>query len=389
MIRTFCLRLILMLVFAEIGVVASQGQVALAPSASMNERVLMLPGDSARPVELVVTVLSPSGQGPFPLVIMNHGAAGSKSPAQMERYHNTFSAYYFLSRGYAVVLPMMRGYAGSGGAIDLHKCDLKAIGLENAKDIRAVMDRISAEPGIDASRVVVAGQSAGGWNTLALGSLNLPRVKGLISFAGGISSAQCPDWETTLPADAAYFGARTKVPSIWFYGDNDKLFAPPLWRAMYKRYSAAGGRAELVAYGEFMTDSHQMLSFPEGMAIWAPKVDAFLAGLNMPHAITHPEYLPADFPAPSHFAEVDDIKAVPGLSEESRKTYRLFLNSPSPKIFMLSPSGFSGFFQGGFDPVGRAFAACRKRYQDCQVYAADEYVSWMPLPAASAVPSSH
>jgi len=75
--------------------------------------------------------------------------------------------------------------------------------------------------------------------------------------------------DVSLIAAAGYFGAHTKVPSIWFYGDNDQLFPVATWRGMYERYTKAGGHAELVAYGAFMTDSHQMLSFPEGLPIWA------------------------------------------------------------------------------------------------------------------------
>jgi predicted acyl esterase len=142
---------------------------------------------------------------------MNHGAAGSANAALMPRYRTTYSAFYFLSRGYAVVLPMMRGHAGSGGKVDLQGCNLKAVGIANAKDILAVMERVAALPYIDGSRIVVAGQSYGGWNTLALGTLNHPQVKGLINFVGGVASAQCPDWEARLPRDAAYFASRTRA----------------------------------------------------------------------------------------------------------------------------------------------------------------------------------
>lgn len=85
----------------------SAEKVVLGTGASVNERILSVQGDPDRPARLVVTVLTPDGPGPFPLAVMNHGAAGSTRTDLEPRYWNTLSAYYFLSRGYAVALPMM------------------------------------------------------------------------------------------------------------------------------------------------------------------------------------------------------------------------------------------------------------------------------------------
>jgi len=355
---------------------------AIAPSASMNERVLSVPGNPERPAQLVVTVLRPDGPGPFPLAVMNHGAAGTSRPDLEPRYHFTFSAYYFLSRGYAVALPMMRGFSGSEGRQTLDGCNQMDVGIGNAKDIRAVIDYLMKEPYIDPEHIVVAGQSFGGWNTLAFGALNYPNVKGLINFAGGAIISNCRSNPSALAQAAQDFGYRTTIPSIWFYGDNDSKFSRDVWRDMHNAYTSAGGKAELVAYGRFMTDSHNLLGFPESLRIWAPKVDAFLAQIGLANAVLHPEYLPTDFPPPSHYAAVDDVDAVPYLNDEGKKTYRRFLSDPMPKVFVLSPAGLSASFNGGFDPLGRAMKVCREHGQKCQVYAADDYVTWVrPTPA--------
>ena len=328
--------------------------VSIAPGASMNEQVLQVPGDPQRPAMLQVTVLSPDGPGPFPLAVMNHGAAGTQHPDLEPRYRFTFSAYYFLSRGYAVALPMMREFSGSEGRQVLDGCNQEEVGLGNAKDIRAVVDFMSAQPYVDSKQIVVAGQSFGGWNALAFGSLHHPSVKGLINFAGGANISSCGSTLTALARATEHFGIQTVIPSIWFYGDNDAKFAPPVWHAMFDRYTAAGGHAELVAYGRFMTDSHNMLGFPEGLQIWAPKVDAFLNKVGMPSKITHPEYLPMNFPPATNFAAIDDVDAVPYLTDVGRNTYRKFLSDPMPKVFVFSPTGLAASFNGGFDPLGRA-----------------------------------
>lgn len=356
-----------------------------APEASMNERVLTVPVDPQRSVRLVVTLLQPDGPGPFPLAVMNHGAAGKTPRAQMPRYVHTFAAYYFLSRGYAVALPMLRGHAGSEGEMKPFGCNQERVGLDNARDIQAVLDFLATQPGLDASRTVMAGQSIGGWNTLAYGALGDPRVKGLLNFAGGMNISNCASSAAALARGAERFGASTRVPSIWFYGENDSYFGPPVWQAMFSRYTAMGAKVQLEAFGPFMKDAHHLLVYPEGLPLWAPKADAFLRQLGLPAAVTHPQYLPQDFPPPSGHAALDDVEAVPYLSEKGREHYRRFLERPMPRAYIVSPT-YAAAFYGGFDPVGRGLKECRMRSRHCHVYAVDDHVAWVrPTPAPPAV----
>ena len=359
------------------------------PVASMNERVLNIPGDDERPVTLQLTVLTPSGPGPFPLVVMNHGSDGKKKPKDNPRYHLTFSAYYFLSRGYAVALPMMRGFAGSGGQLEHHGCDFISTGLNNAKDIRAVIQYMTAQPYIDGQRIVVAGQSFGGFNTLALGTLKLPDVKGLINFAGGLKESDCATSEQSMAEAAAYNGARTTIPSIWFYGSNDKVFSESTWRTAYARYTAAGGAAKLVAYGNFMEDSHNLLGFPEGLAIWGPKVDAFLAQLGLPNQPTHPEYLPIPTPPPTQYAALDDVGAVPFINDQERQQYRAFLTQPLPRAFFIGENGGIASMHSGFDLLGAGLRACKSKGTQCYPYAVDNEVVWVKPLSTPAPPPTH
>jgi len=354
----------------------------LLPGVAVNERVMSVPGDPQRPVTLQVTVLTPPGTGPFPLVVANHGATDASSESRGTRYRRTFFAYYFLSRGYAVALPMMRGFAESGGEIVLHGCDVARVARDNAKDIRAVIGFMATQPDIDSSRVVVIGQSFGGWNTLALGADPPPNVVGLINFVGGMRTSGCIDTNPGLIAGASEFGRRTHVPSIWFYGDNDSLFPSPLWRSMYDHYVANGAKAELVALGRFNTDSHVMSKFPESLPIWTPHFDEFLAGIGMPNRLAHPEFLPKPWPKPTGFAAIDDVNAVPYLNDAGRTAYRLYLSKPIPKAFLIAPAGSVRDRTGGFDPVQEGLAVCRQDQTICRVYAVDDQVVWTPLPKA-------
>jgi dienelactone hydrolase len=373
-----------LLVLAAITPAAAQPEEASAlPDAPLHEQILDIPGDRARPVTLQVTLYTPSGPGPFPLAVMNHGATAVSAQNRGARYHLTFSAYYFLSRGYAVVLPMMRGFAGSGGSVIHRGCDLAALGVADARDIGAVIDDMVHRPFIDGSRIVVAGQSFGGWNTLAFGTLGYPNVKGLINFSGGVRDSSCPADDASLVAAAAYYGAHTRIPSLWFYGENDQLFPPATWRGMYSRYTSAGGGAELVDIGVFMSNSHEMLSYPESLPIWTPKVDAFLSRIGMPGKLVNAGYLPTPPPPPTGFAALDDVDAVPYIGDKGRAVYRQFLADSLPRVFVIAPDGTAAAFVRGFDPLARALRACGAHIAGCQVYAVDRKVVWRGAPSAA------
>jgi dienelactone hydrolase len=368
-----------LLLFSNVATATADSPDLKVPNAPLNEQVLRIPGEDPPAVTLQVTTFRPDGDGPFPLAVLNHGATAVSAGHRGDRYRLTYTAFYFLSRGYAVALPMMRGFASSGGELYSYGCDLGATATANARDIRAVIRTLSTDPHIDARRIVVSGQSFGGWNTLALGTLNIPNVKGLINFNGGIRSSACKTGDASLIEAAGGFGAHTKLPSLWFYGDNDELFPVPVWHAMYDRYSAGGGHAQLVDVGVFMTNSHEFLNYIESMPIWVPRVDRFLDQIGMPSAMVDRRYMPLLFPPPTQFAAVTDVPAVPYLSDTGRDLYRKFLGAPFPRVFVINEAGGVASMNGGFDPLGRAIASCQSSTARCGPYAIDDQVVWKPF----------
>jgi dienelactone hydrolase len=373
-------RLITLLFLLTIAAKA-QGQIegfnpALAPPAPLNEKVLHLPGDPERPVTLEVTLYMPPGTGPFPLAVLNHGATNASAGNRGTRYRYTFNAYYFLSRGYAVALPMARGFAGSGGNIVHEGCALDTVGLENARDVMGVIEALRHQPGIDTGRIVIAGQSFGGWTTMALGTMDIPGVHGLIGFSPALRTSDCQWQDQAMISNALKFGSGAKYLSLWFYGENDTVMPVATWRSVFAAYASGGRAAELVPVGQFMADSHQLLSFPEGLPIWTPRVDEFLTRIGLPSSMTHPEYLPKPVPPPSHFAAISDLAAVPWLNDKGRDAYRQFLTRRFPRVFVLSVAGGFAVADGGFDPLSRALVLCNKAGIYCSPYAIDDQVVW-------------
>ena len=170
------------------------------------------------------------------------------------------------------------------------------------------------------------------------------------------------------------------MPSLWFYGANDSFFPPDVIRPAHAAYVAAGGPAEMVAFGAFGSDAHGLFFSARGLPIWWPKVELKLAAAGLPIEVVAPQFappVPMAAPPSSGFAAVDDVDKLPRLNEKGREVYRLFLAKPAPRAFALSAGGAWGWATGGDDPLHRALEICRRvAASECRLYAVDGAVVW-------------
>ncbi len=359
---------------------------AAAPDlvAALREQIVMVPvpGKAFGP-ELETTVFRPPGEGPFPLVVISHGKAPG-DPRFQARYRPLSAVRFFLARGYAVVVPMRAGFAKSSGSYIGGGCNVESNGRAQAEDVKAVLDWLGAQPWARRDEVLLVGQSHGGWTTLAAGSMGWPGVKGLVNFAGGLRQEGCVGWEGTLARAAGSYGQHTRVPSLWFYGENDSYFPVHLWKAMAEAYQAGGAPVQVIDVGRFGSDSHALFGARAGAPLWQPKVAAFMAALGLPQALLHPELERAgQTPAPpaSGFAALDEVDKVPHLKPAGREGYRAFLVKALPRAFAIAPNGAWGWADGGDDPLARALANCaRNAVGECRLYAVDDQVVWKESP---------
>lgn len=283
--------------------------------ARLNEQVIMIPvaaNDASYALE--TTLFKPPGAGPFPLLLLNHGKAVG-DPRSQARDRFLAVSQLFVSRGYAVAIPMRRGFARSGGTYREFDCDMAANGQLQADDIQAALHYLQAQPWVDRDRVVVAGQSYGGLATLALGTRHLAGVRGLINFAGGLRlyGSDCA-WQSSLVAAFHDYGKHTTIPSIWFYGRNDHHFSPALARQLYRAYAGSGVQAKLVAFGSYRNDAHGMGASWGGVKIWWPDTEKFLRAIGMPTRRTVMLAAPSKMPD-THFAPLEDVAALPYLDD--------------------------------------------------------------------------
>ena len=242
---------------------------------------------------MLTTVMRPKGEAKAPLVVINHGSpAESSARPQMSRQRYSALSSWFVAHGYVVAVPLRRGYGETGGAWaeDYGPCnnpDYAGAGLQTAADIKAAIDFMRTQPFVASDHAIVVGQSAGGWGTIALSSLNPPGVSGMIDFAGGrgghqrMSTGGMGNCATSaLVQAAAKYGATARVPMLWIYAANDTFFEPGLARRMVDAYNGAGGHATLQAVGPNGQEGHNLATSPDGPAVWTPLVENFLRTLR-------------------------------------------------------------------------------------------------------------
>jgi len=262
----------------------------------IQEEIWVLP----LPLPMFAYLVRPVGNGPFPLAIMNHGVALDpidRSFFPLVEFRD--AAKWFAERGYLVVAPVGSGYGAS--AIDIPergiygpffskigRCsnpNFRDAGLAVAKINLWIIDYFAAEKQVLPSDVIVIGQSAGGWASIALSSLNPPQVRAIIAFAAGRGGRvdgkpnnNCaPD---KLVAATADFGRTSRTPMLWIYTTNDTFFGPALSQRMHTAFSAVGGRAEYQLIPSFGTEGHFLIGSPDAIPIWSPIVSRFLDAQN-------------------------------------------------------------------------------------------------------------
>ena len=126
---------------------------------------------------LVGYLFKPEGAGPFPAVIWNHGS--ERDPARGRQFDA--AAAIFMRAGYVLFAPVRRGHEGSQGPYIVDETDLarrtggpqaanrlvvRKLETEQLDDQLAGLAYLKTLPFVDTTRLVVAGCSYGGIQTL-------------------------------------------------------------------------------------------------------------------------------------------------------------------------------------------------------------------------------
>nr|WP_315489365.1 hypothetical protein [uncultured Rhodoferax sp.] len=325
-----------------------------------------------------IIIFRPQGDGPFPLLVFNHGRAVPAKRATQGRNRPETLARYFVGKGFVVMAPTRVGYAETYSDFDPEESGacrerrFEPMSIAASDQVLATVELAKTLPYVDATRWIVAGISVGGLTSVTTVGRNPPGLLGGINFAGG--SGGDPDGNPGQPCSpnsiSSYWGglAKTaKAPMLWLYWKNDKYWGEDVPKKWLKAWVDGGAQASFVSLAPSGEDGHNGIN--TDMDHWLPVVDAFLGqlGFTKPAIVTKP--LATDF------ADIADASKVPISAKSQATAYAKFLDIKLHRAFAASGTGDWGYASGDY-ATGRAIGNCQRRGQICQLYAVDDKVVW-------------
>ena len=199
---------------------AQQAVPSIAPQ--VHEEMWAIPSS---PVPMLAYLIRPIGDGPFPLVVMNHGVsldATGRSYFPVIEFRD--AALWFARQGYVVVAPVRPGYGATAIEIPerglfglffsgVGKCsdaEFRDAGLAVASIDKWVIDymssavrsSLSANRGVDGGRLRLAVKT----RNLCGRSSGLRPAVGVVSMANPTTTVPLISWSMPLPNSAARRG---------------------------------------------------------------------------------------------------------------------------------------------------------------------------------------
>jgi dipeptidyl aminopeptidase/acylaminoacyl peptidase len=270
------------------------------PDALPHDAFIHVVSESRSPVErayieskdgvyVAAAIRKPPGEGPFPAIIMFHGAPGGRGMEQLVGWsrgdHGGPAWERFLGEGFVVAVADYRG----GGFDVVNQPSESNSGLVTAIDDGiAVVEHIAALPYVDADRVNVYGVSLGGNLALFLAS-KIPTLHTVVVgapaafwFLGARLPAQ-PGGARELPTtvDTAIAGANIapiRTPILIQVGTADPLLE--LDRVLHEQLSSHGKAVRMEIYEHGYHDfvlgpqGHTRPDLPRGEILLQATLDA-------------------------------------------------------------------------------------------------------------------
>lgn len=238
---------------------------------------------------IMVTVFHDDARASAPYLILHHGRPADRDRmAAMGRQRYAANARYFVSLGFAVLVPTRVGYGVSGGSDveysgPCHARDFAPAFAAAAEQTIAVLTAAAALPHVDLSRGIVVGQSFGGATSIALSTRLLPGLVGAVNFSGGSGGNPSARPENPCSADRLTsvfrtYGRETQVPTLWLYSANDRFWGARLPREWFGAFVDAGGQGSFVLLPANGKDGHGIFSGDPDA--WKPAFEAFIRQLG-------------------------------------------------------------------------------------------------------------
>jgi len=242
--------------------------------------------DDGNPIRLETVIFKPSGSGPFPVAVFNHGTTGrSPTPELLRESWVSLEVADFLNkRGWLVAFPQRRGRGKSDGFCDEElgrpgkakpACNVDtALGdAERAlTDIDAAIAVLRRRADVAPGPVLIGGHSHGGVLSIAYAGMRPEQTLGVVNFVGGWSGEMCAKAEL-INQTLFERGARYGRPTIWLYGQGDHYYSIAHSRQNFAAFEKAGGHGKFLEFDMPADIGHNVIHYPD---LWAGAVGDYL-----------------------------------------------------------------------------------------------------------------
>ena len=247
--------------------------------------------ENGKAISLEMVLFKPSGNGPFPTLMFNHGSTGWGNDASLFKatWTSPALARFFNERGWLIAFPQRRGRGKSDGLYDegmeldrsaySARPEVSLPGVDRAlDDMDEAVAWLKTRPEVDRGRMIIGGQSRGGILSVAFSGTRPAEFRGVINFVGGWmgEGAQASEAVNTKTFQR---GAPFGRPTLWLHADNDPFYSLRHSRKNFDAFIAAGGVGSfhIVPIGAAQ-DGHHIVSVP---SLWRTTVERYLADLNL------------------------------------------------------------------------------------------------------------
>ncbi len=237
-----------------------------------------------------VEVVREPAHGRRPFLVLLHGrAATAAGRARLELPIYPANSRYLAEQGFVVLTPLRVGYGLSGGpdveytgsCVSEHFARGVAPAVDEVRELIASAARL---PYVDGSRGILVGESFGGLIAIAAVAAHVPGVVAAVNVAGGDGgdSLHRPDHPCRpdrLQRTFAAYGAKSRLPTLWLYSANDRLWGPRYPREWFSAFRAAGGVGRFVMLPPDKNNGHFI--FDRNAKAWHPAFNRFVASTGI------------------------------------------------------------------------------------------------------------
>jgi pimeloyl-ACP methyl ester carboxylesterase len=368
------------------------------PVRTATERVILAPGKAG---QVEISVHTPPGPGPFPVLVFNHGDVEMDHPTvkYKARFRDPVITATFLKLGLAVAIPARPGVGRSDGRYSyshyaVNDGDASYKARQHSEAVLSALNGLKQAPDLRQDQLLLAGQSAGGDTVMYMSTLALPGFRGVINFAGGRSNhrqGENPTFENKMMIDGwADLGRVAKVPAMLVFAENDSRYSANTIRKSAQAYRDAGGQADLLLASPLTGDGHFIHQSP---TLWSAAVARFITGLKLDNQVLDKNLLvppsTASLATAATHPELFDLKRVPTQSAGCQDLYQRFLNAPLPRYFAAGANGRGcGYSIGAGASALKALDFCKGFSTQCVIHAHNLLLGPEPQQALPVAPAT-